>query len=184
MIFSWIADALTAYYALLRYSGEKPDSYTRKALLRGAFLCGKELSGLGEYLRWRAELLKRQNELLDEFVKNVAERLGRCAVLLFGSGARDNHLPYSDFDIAIVVEEAVDKLSLIEELRASKPRGLPLDLVIFERGSEEPSCKEDAGRLHYRFTIAYSSISRIIEIIKLQYTYFKIYIKFLANTNC
>ncbi|MEM4806118.1 MAG: nucleotidyltransferase domain-containing protein [Thermofilaceae archaeon] len=93
----------------------------------------KSLSGLSEYLRWRAELLKRQNELLDEFVKNVAERLGRCAVLLFGSRARGNHLPYSDFDIAIVVEEAVDKLSLIEELRALKPRGLPLDLIIFER---------------------------------------------------
>ncbi|MEM1929361.1 MAG: nucleotidyltransferase domain-containing protein [Thermofilaceae archaeon] len=93
----------------------------------------KSLSGLSEYLRWRAELLKRQNELLDEFVKNVAERLGRCAVLLFGSRARGNHLPYSDFDIAIVVEEAVDKLSLIEELRALKPRGLPLDLIILER---------------------------------------------------
>ncbi|MEM2187512.1 MAG: nucleotidyltransferase domain-containing protein [Thermofilaceae archaeon] len=93
----------------------------------------KSLSGLSEYLRWRAELLKRQNELLDEFVKNVAERLGRCAVLLFGSRAHGNHLPYSDFDIAIVVEEAVDKLSLIEELRALKPRGLPLDLIIFER---------------------------------------------------
>ncbi|MEM0024649.1 MAG: nucleotidyltransferase domain-containing protein [Thermofilaceae archaeon] len=93
----------------------------------------KSLSGLSEYLRWRAELLKRQNELLDEFVKNVAERLGRCAVLLFGSRARGNHIPYSDFDIAIVVEEAVDKLSLIEELRALKPRGLPLDLIIFER---------------------------------------------------
>ncbi|MEM4430431.1 MAG: nucleotidyltransferase domain-containing protein [Thermofilaceae archaeon] len=93
----------------------------------------ESLSGLSEYLRWRAELLKRQNELLDEFVKNVAERLGRCAVLLFGSRARGNHIPYSDFDIAIVVEEAVDKLSLIEELRALKPRGLPLDLIIFER---------------------------------------------------
>ncbi|MEM1909188.1 MAG: nucleotidyltransferase domain-containing protein [Thermofilaceae archaeon] len=93
----------------------------------------KSLSGLSEYLRWRAELLKRQNELLDEFVKNVAERLGRCAVLLFGSRARGNHIPYSDFDIAIVVEEAVDKLSLIEELRALKPRGLPLDLIILER---------------------------------------------------
>ena len=93
----------------------------------------KSLNGLSEYLRWRAELLKRQNELLDEFVKNVAERLGKCAVLLFGSRARGNHLPYSDFDIAIVVEEAVDKLSLIEELRALKPRGLPLDLIIFER---------------------------------------------------
>ncbi|MEM0335843.1 MAG: nucleotidyltransferase domain-containing protein [Thermofilum sp.] len=100
-------------------------------------------SGLSEYLRWRAELLKRQNELLNEFVERVVERLGKCAVLLFGSRARGNHLPYSDFDIAVVVEEAVDKLSLIEELRALKPRGLPLDLVVFGREDlENPVVKK------------------------------------------
>lgn len=92
-------------------------------------------SGLSGYLRSGApELLKQQNELLNEFVRRVVGRLGRCAVFLFGSRARGSYLPYSDFDVAIVVEAAKDVISLIEELRALKPRGLQLDLIVLERG--------------------------------------------------
>ena len=88
--------------------------------------------GLGEYLRRRASLLSKQEELLREFAERVAARLGRCTILLFGSRARGDHLPYSDFDVAVVVERAEDKLAMIEELREMQPRGLPLDLVVLE----------------------------------------------------
>lgn len=89
-------------------------------------------TGLSEYLRSRAELLRQQDQLLEEFVKRVVERLSPCAVLLFGSRARGDHMPYSDFDVAVIVGSAGDKLPLLEELRALKPRGFSLDLVILE----------------------------------------------------
>ena len=95
----------------------------------------KSSSGLGEYLRRRASRLSKQDELLQEFVAKIAGKLDRCAILLFGSRARGDNLPYSDFDIAVIVERVEDKLALIEELRALKPRGLPVDLIVLEKSS-------------------------------------------------
>ncbi len=54
----------------------------------------------------------------------------RSAIILVGSRARGDYLPYSDYDIVIVLEHVDDKLRLIEELRKLKPRGLSLDLIV------------------------------------------------------
>ena len=78
------------------------------------------------------EWIEKADVLLREFVERVTRRLGRCAVLLFGSRARGDNLSYSDFDVAVVVEKVEDRISLIEELRSLKPRGLPLDLIVLE----------------------------------------------------
>jgi len=50
--------------------------------------------------------------------------------VLFGSRARGAHLPYSDYDIAVILRRVDNKFSTIEELRRLKPRGLPLDLLV------------------------------------------------------
>lgn len=40
--------------------------------------------------------------------------------------------PWSDYDIAVFLERVGDRLAAVEEIRSLKPRGLPLDLVVFQ----------------------------------------------------
>jgi len=91
------------------------------------------LSGLRKrFLKSRARKIKEEDRLLREYVKEISGRYPKSAILLFGSRARGDHLPYSDYDVAVVLEKIEDKLALIEELRRLKPRGLPLDLLVFQ----------------------------------------------------
>jgi len=76
---------------------------------------------------------------LAEYVVRIASAHPRSAVILFGSRARGGYLPYSDFDLAVVLERVGDPLESIRSLRALKPRGLPLDLVVLEpRDLDDP----------------------------------------------
>jgi len=94
---------------------------------------GRSLGGLRRrLLRSSAERLRRGDELLREYVRRLSQRHPESTVLLFGSRARGSHLPQSDYDVAVVLREAGDRLAAIEELRRLKPRGLPLDLVVLE----------------------------------------------------
>jgi len=91
------------------------------------------LSGLRKrFLKARAERIKAENNLLREYVNRIVSRYPSSAVLLFGSRARGNHLPYSDYDLAVVLSGLEDKILVIEELRRLKPRGLPLDLIVVD----------------------------------------------------
>jgi len=83
-------------------------------------------------LKARAERIKAENSLLKEYVSRIVSRYPSSAVLLFGSRARGDHLPYSDYDLAVVLSGLEDKILIIEELRRLKPRGLPLDLIVVD----------------------------------------------------
>ncbi|MEZ0344938.1 MAG: nucleotidyltransferase domain-containing protein [Infirmifilum sp.] len=62
-------------------------------------------SGLSVYLKRRARLLEQRDAQLREFAARISQRLGPCRVLLFGSRARGSQLPYSDYDVAVIVEK-------------------------------------------------------------------------------
>ncbi|WP_048191538.1 nucleotidyltransferase domain-containing protein [Pyrolobus fumarii] len=79
-----------------------------------------------------AERLRRQDKLLMEYVKRILDNYPHARVILIGSRARGTQLPYSDFDLVVVLPRVHDKLTLIEELRRLKPRGLNLDLIVLE----------------------------------------------------
>jgi len=81
-------------------------------------------------LKHLAENISKSEELLQEFVERVRLAYPRSAIILVGSRARGDHLPYSDYDVVVVLEHVDDKLRLIEELRKLKPRGLSLDLIV------------------------------------------------------
>ncbi len=85
----------------------------------------------GRLLRSSSEKLKRRDDLLASYVERIVETYPRSVVVLFGSRSRGEELPHSDYDVAVILKSVRDKLSTIEELRKLKPRGLPLDLLVF-----------------------------------------------------
>ncbi|GEM_PF-344679 len=94
---------------------------------------GGSSSGLrSKLLRSSTNKVKARPKLLQEFVERISERHPDSTVILFGSRALGRHLPYSDYDVAVVLREVDDRFTAIEELRRLKPRGLPLDLVVFQ----------------------------------------------------
>jgi predicted nucleotidyltransferase len=72
--------------------------------------------------------------------------------VLFGSSARGDHLPYNDYDVALVLrdEDYADKVGVAEEARTLRPPGLSLDPVVLcvsELG--DPLVKQMLGAKKY-----------------------------------
>ncbi len=68
--------------------------------------------------------------MLEEYVGVLSRVYSRSTVVLFGSRARGESLPYSDYDIMVVLEEVGDKLSEAMCVYSLKPRPLPVDVVV------------------------------------------------------
>ncbi len=79
-----------------------------------------------------AAKVRVRDRLFKEYVERLSRELGSVTIILFGSRARGTPLPFSDYDIAIVVPEDVctDKLGVIERARSVKPPGLSVDIVV------------------------------------------------------
>jgi len=94
--------------------------------------------GAGRPLRGRLlRALARRLQGWEEAFRLFAERLCRHPLVaeayLVGSRARGGWLPYSDYDVLVVVEDGVDPLEAAEELRRLRGEGFPLDLLVVER---------------------------------------------------
>jgi len=91
----------------------------------------KSLDGLRKkLLKSREEKVRKGDKLLREYVERIVKEYPESTVILFGSRARSEALPYSDYDVLVVLKDVENKLLIIEELRKLKPRGLPLDLMV------------------------------------------------------
>ncbi len=94
-------------------------------------------------LTYLAEKLRSQNQLLEVYVASLSKKKPRSTIVLFGSRAVEKQLPYSDFDVAVIVEELGDALAEVEELRKLKPKGMSLDLlVISKKELQDPLIRE------------------------------------------
>ena len=82
-------------------------------------------------LKYLVKKQRTRNNLLHKYIERLKKNKPRSTIILFGSRAEGKQLPYSDYDIAIILEQVDDKLKTVEELRRLKPRGLDLDLVVF-----------------------------------------------------
>ncbi|MCD6510482.1 MAG: nucleotidyltransferase domain-containing protein [Thermoprotei archaeon] len=77
--------------------------------------------------------MKRQaakRDLLQEYIRRLVREMPMSTILLFGSRARGDFVPYSDYDIAVILRSVNDKLKVIERLRRLKPEGIDLDLIV------------------------------------------------------
>ena len=79
-----------------------------------------------------ARMQERLGEAFRVYVERLREAYPRSTILLFGSRARGDHLPYSDYDVALILPSVADRLAEAVKARSLKPPELPLDLVILE----------------------------------------------------
>lgn len=76
------------------------------------------------------EKIKVREAVLKEFVERIACKYPESIVLLFGSRARGGELPYSDYDLAIILKDVEDTLNIVENIRMLKPKCLGADIVV------------------------------------------------------
>ena len=83
------------------------------------------------------QVLARRMAEWEEAFRGYVERLCRDPLVLeaylVGSRARGDNLPYSDYDVAVIVPPGTDKLEAAERLRLLKRRPFPLDLIVIDR---------------------------------------------------
>jgi predicted nucleotidyltransferase len=79
----------------------------------------------------------RENKVLKNFKKKIAQRLKLYKLILFGSRARGDETSESDFDIIVVLEEEVDEKSegYISECawESGFDKGLVIAPLVFSR---------------------------------------------------
>jgi len=77
-----------------------------------------------------AERVRGWSEAFEEYTKNLCRESIVVEAYLVGSRARGDHLPYSDYDIVVVVPDHVDKLEAAYRLRRIRKKSFPLDLIV------------------------------------------------------
>ena len=68
-------------------------------------------------------------EAFREYVEKLCRHPLVLEAYLVGSRARGDHLPYSDYDIVVVIPDGVDKVEAAVVLRMLRERSFPLDLI-------------------------------------------------------
>ena len=77
-----------------------------------------------------ARRLSEWEKAFREYVERLCREEMVLEAYLVGSRARGNHLPYSDYDVVVVVPPGIDKLEAAERLRKLRRRPFPLDLIV------------------------------------------------------
>ncbi|RLG76630.1 MAG: nucleotidyltransferase domain-containing protein [Thermoprotei archaeon] len=94
----------------------------------------KSLSGLRrKFLRKAEEKMKRREEYFKTYIKRLIDSFPKISIVLIGSRAKGEPLPYSDYDVVIILEEINNKFEFIKEARKYKPKGFNLDLIVLEK---------------------------------------------------
>jgi len=91
---------------------------------------GESSSGLDQLLKILSESISKGGELLRGFVSRVSSEYPGSTIVLFGSRARGDYMPYSDYDVAVVFRKVTDERELMLRIRGLKPGGLSLDLLV------------------------------------------------------
>ena len=93
----------------------------------------KSSSGLKrKLLRKAKEKLEKSDETFKKYVESIKEKYPETTIVLIGSRAKGNHLPYSDYDLAVIFRKVKDKIRKTFELRKMKPKGISLDIIVLE----------------------------------------------------
>ncbi len=78
-------------------------------------------------LRNRLAMLE---QVLEAYLESLEKAYPKSSIILFGSRARGDFLPYSNYDIVLVLEKPVDRIEETVRARRLKPAILPADILV------------------------------------------------------
>ncbi|WP_252900729.1 nucleotidyltransferase domain-containing protein [Vulcanisaeta sp. JCM 14467] len=84
------------------------------------------MDSLGQFLRTLSSYLSKGDELLREYVSRLVREVPESTIVLFGSRARGDYLPSSDYDVAVVLRQVVNVHDEVSRLRSLKPEAYSL----------------------------------------------------------
>jgi predicted nucleotidyltransferase len=74
--------------------------------------------------------VSRMEEDFRVFVEELCRSCLAKEVYLVGSRARGDSMPYSDYDIVLVIGGEIDPLGVVEKVRLTRVTRVPLDVVV------------------------------------------------------
>ena len=77
-----------------------------------------------------AKRIREWNDGFREFVERLCREEIVIEAYLVGSRARGDNLPYSDYDVLVVVPDDLDKIEAAIKLRRLRRKSFPLDLIV------------------------------------------------------
>jgi predicted nucleotidyltransferase len=95
----------------------------------------REAEPLAAY--WNAEDLPAVPRFLQEMIDQATSRLRVSKIMVFGSRARADCSPTSDYDLAFILEDSQGWAQFVADQQEEASTLLPLDLVNFHEASEK-----------------------------------------------
>jgi len=93
----------------------------------------KSLNSLEDLLRHRSEIIRRRKEDFERFVSALIEEFaGRVTIVLFGSVARGEGRPTSDFDVLLILDKINGYWEILERVFSLKGKRIPVDVVLVD----------------------------------------------------
>ena len=85
---------------------------------------------------------------LEQIVATIATELKPEKIILFGSHARGDAMPDSDYDLFVIVPYEGDRTELSARARGSvRKAGVPIDVIVFPRSYLEQRLRDDDSLL-------------------------------------
>jgi predicted nucleotidyltransferase len=82
------------------------------------------------FYRLMRDRVSRMEEDFRVFVEELCRSGLAKEVYLVGSRARGDSMPYSDYDIVLVIGGEIDPLDVVEKVRLTRRARVPLDVVV------------------------------------------------------
>jgi len=80
-----------------------------------------------------ARRIEEYNKAFEEFTRDLCVSGLVEEAYLVGSRARGDHMPSSDFDIVVVVNDKSDPLDIVVKIRLLKKTNIPIDVIVLKR---------------------------------------------------
>ncbi len=93
----------------------------------------KSSNSLEDLLKHRSEIIRRRKEDFERFVSALIEEFaGKVTIVLFGSVARGERRPTSDFDVLLILDEINGYWEVLEQVYSLKGKSIPVDVVLID----------------------------------------------------
>jgi len=90
-------------------------------------------NSLKALLKHRSNIIRRRKEDFERFISALIDEFsGKVSVVLFGSIAKGEGRPTSDFDVLLILDEIKGYWKVLERIYSLKGKSIPVDVVLVD----------------------------------------------------